>query len=92
MSASMGWTMEYILDLDLETFNELLESMLRTEYHQKTEQAWTMMVAAQGDHKAMTNWVGQWAPILRGGISSTKQESASNGNLSEFMDMMGTGF
>ncbi len=81
--------MDYILDFDLETFNELLESVLRTEYHEKTEAAWTMMAAAQGTHKAMKSWVGQWAKILRGGAS--QKEEAQSGNLDDFLSLFDKG-
>lgn len=91
MSMTTGWSLEDILDFDIETFNELLEAVLRTEYHQKTEAAWTSMVAAQGDHKAMKKWVGQWSKILRGGASASEQQE-QGGNLDDFLKLVGSGF
>lgn len=82
--------MEYILDFDIETFNELLESVLRNEYSQKTEAAWTAMVAAQGSHKAMKSWVGQWKKIMHREVAETDPQ---DNNLREFLDMFsGKGF
>lgn len=89
MSTTTGWSLETILDFDIETFNELLESVLRNEYHQKTEAAWTMMVAAQGSQKSMKQWVGQWSKILRGGASQKDQQA---GNLDDFLKLFGSGF
>ncbi len=83
--------MDDILDYDIETFDELLKSVLRINYHEKTEHAWTLMVASQADQKTMKKWVGQWAKILRGGEDSVGQEK-QQGNLDEFLTLMGSGF
>lgn len=92
MSSTTGWSLDDVLDFDIETFNELLESVLRNEYHQKTESAWTAMVAAQGDHKGMKKWVSQWGKILRGGVGSSDQDKQEDNNLGAFLDLMGSGF
>ena len=81
--------MDYILDFDIETFNELLQSVLRVDYHEKTENAWTMMIAAQADSKAMKKWVGQWSKILRGGGAEQEKQK---GNLDDFLNLFGGGF
>lgn len=91
MSTTTGWSLEAILDFDIETFNEILESVLRVEYHEKIERAWTMMVAAQGDHKSMKQWVGQWSKITRGGESGVEQDNQAN-NLDAFLKAFGGGF
>lgn len=91
MSTSTGWTLDDILDFDLETFNELLESVLRNEYHQKTEAAWTAMIAAQSTSKEMKKWVGQWSKILRGGSEASAQDKQV-GDLDEFLKLFGGGF
>lgn len=92
MSATTGWSLDDVLDFDIETFNELLESVLRNEYHQKTESAWTAMVAAQGNQEGMKKWVAQWGKILRGGQESTEQGQQTENNLDAFLDLMGSGF
>jgi len=89
MSTTTGWSLDHVLDFDIETFNELLESVLRNEYHEKTERAWTALVAANGDSKKMKEWVGQWAKILRGKASDQEQQA---GNLDEFLQLFGSGF
>lgn len=92
MSASTGWSLDDILDFDIETFNELLESVLRNEYHQKTEKAWTDMIAAQSSTKTMSKWVGQWAKALRGGQESSDKDQQAAGNLDDFLKLVGSGF
>ena len=91
ISTITGWSLDTVLDFDVETFNELLESVLRNQYHEKIESAWTAMVAAQGDHKGMKKWVDQWAKVLRGGEKSAGQE-AQGDNLDEFLNLFGGGF
>jgi len=91
MSSTTHWSLEAILDFDIETFNEMLESVLRVEYHEKIERAWTMMVAAQGDQKSMQKWVGQWSKITRGGAQGVAQDKQSN-NLDAFLSAFGGGF
>jgi len=43
------------------TFRALMDASNRIACILKTEQAWTTMVAAQGDHKAMKEWVKRWS-------------------------------
>ncbi len=89
MSATTGWSLAVVLDFDIETFNELLESVLRNEYHEKIERAWTGMVAAQGAHKDMKNWVSQWTKILR--HSDADEKEKQSGNLDDFLKLFGSG-
>lgn len=54
-------SLEAIGRLDILTFNALLSSVMRVTYDQRTEAAWTSMIAAQGTQQAMTKWVKEWA-------------------------------
>ena len=85
-----GWSLDWILDLDIEAFGRLQETVLRVEYHQKTEAAWTHMVAAQGGHDDMKKWVAQWSKVLRGGASEKQEQE--KGNLNDFLELFGSGF
>lgn len=70
-------------DLDLLTFNALLTSVIRVTYIQRTEAAWTAMIAAQGQQKVMEKWVKQWA-------KQAGQETKSSG-LADFLKAFGGG-
>lgn len=43
-----------------------MEALLRQIYMEKTEEAWTQMIASQGDSKSMKKWVGQWHRLIYG--------------------------
>lgn len=58
-----GAPLAAVLDLDVLTFNALVETLLRMEYHEKIEMAWTLMVASQGREKDMRKWVARWEDI-----------------------------
>jgi len=88
MVTNTGWSLDAVLDLDHETFDELFNSVLRIEYLEKTERAWTMMIAAQGGHDNMKKWVGGWATLTEAD-ASTKQ--APN-QLDDFLKLFGSGF
>lgn len=47
-------------DLDILTFRTLVASVIRVHYSLKTEDAWTRMIAAQGEHKVMQKWLDGW--------------------------------
>ena len=78
--------MDYILDLDVETFNELVESCIRIEYMEKQEAAWTAMIAAQGRDKDMKKWTRQWDKIIYG--ANTKPKDV--GDLNAFIREVGS--
>lgn len=78
-----GTTLEYVLDMDLLTFGALVEVLLRVDYREKTEAAWTMMIAAQGQEKNMKSWVGNWAKI------TSRQTEKKRGSAADFLKKYG---
>jgi hypothetical protein len=78
-------SLESIAQLDLLTFDALLSSVMRVTYTQRTEQAWTAMVAAQGTQKSMEGWLKRWAKI-------TKMDKETKKGLAEFLGEFGGGF
>jgi hypothetical protein len=84
-----GWDLDAVCDLDIETFNELFGAVIRIEYIEKTEAAWTTMVAAQGDHKSMKKWTGQWTGLIQ---DEDPQKAQGAGDLNAFLDRFGGGF
>lgn len=87
MVINTGWSLEAVLDLDHETFDELFESVLRLEYLDKTERAWTMMVAAQGRHENMKQWVAGWTGLTKPGTKGAGKEN----QLNDFLKLFGDG-
>lgn len=81
--------MEQILDLDYEMFDQCIQSMLRIQYHDKTEAAWTAMIAAQGKHDSMKDWVAGWEAALSG--KDATQEGVRR-DQARFFELMGSGF
>lgn len=79
-----GMDLATIGNLDILTFNALLTSVLRITYNQRTEAAWTAMIAAQGTQKSMKDWVKPWAKIGGG--------KESKGNLAGFLALVGKGY
>ena len=77
-----GMDLGTIGDLDILTFNALLTSVLRVTYSQRTEAAWTAMIAAQGTQKSMKDWVKPWSKV--GG-------KEQKGNLAGFLALVGKG-
>ena len=77
-------SLEEIGDLDLLTFNALLTSVIRVTYIQRTEAAWTAMIAAQGQQKDMDKWVKQWR--------EASGEKKKSGGMSDFLKAFGGGF
>lgn len=78
-----GMTLEAIGHLDMLTFNALLSSVLRVSYQQRTEAAYTSMLAAQGTAKAMKDWVKGWAKVTG--------EKPSKAGMAEFLKAFGAG-
>jgi len=60
---SSGFELGFVLDLDMARFNAAVESVLRLKYRDKTEDAWTAMIAAQGEQKTMKKLVKAWTPV-----------------------------
>lgn len=73
-------------ELDILTFNALLSSVIRVTYNQRTEAAWTAMIAAQGTQKSMKDWVKGWARLMG------KGDDKKNGDLGAFLKQVGKGF
>lgn len=88
MVKNTGWSLDSILDLDHETFDEMFNSVLRIEYLEKTEHAWTMMIAAQGRHDSMKKWVGGWSTLTEADTSTKQPQN----QLDEFLKLFGGGF
>jgi hypothetical protein len=55
-----GFPLDYVMDLDLPSFDSLVQSMNRLTASDKTEQAWTSMIAAQASGKEMKKWAKRW--------------------------------
>lgn len=75
-------SLEAIGDLDILTFNALLSSVIRTTYNQRTEAAWTAMIAAQGTQRSMQKWVKAWEKAVTGG-------GETKGDLGAFLKQVG---
>jgi len=88
MVTNTGWSLDAVLDLDHETFDELFESILRLEYLDKTERAWTMMIAAQGRHDNMKKWVAGWNGLTKSGVEDVGEAN----QLNDFIKLFGDGF
>ena len=58
--------LEQVLDLDLRTFNRLLNNVLKLSYRERIEDAWTRMLAAQGKEDAMKRWLQPWQDVVNG--------------------------
>jgi len=75
-------------DLDLLTFNALLQSVMRVNNTLRTERAWTAMIAAQGTQKGMNSW-------LRGFDKAAEKVGAIKTKKSGLLDLVrdfGSGF
>lgn len=78
-----------MLDLDIDTFNDMVEASLRVEYMDKIEDAWTRMIASQGKDSDMKKWTKRWKDIVYG---KDQQADPSVGNLDDFIKAFGGGF
>lgn len=74
-----GATLEGVLDLDVVTFNALVVGVVRVEYRDKAESAWTAMIAAQGKEKDMRKWLRQWEEA-----AGTKKSGTASDFLRDF--------
>lgn len=79
-----GMSLGEIGRLDLLTFNALLTSAMRVTYNQRTEAAWTAMIAAQGTQKSMAKWVKGWQ-------KATGQDRQRKAGITEFLRDFGGG-
>lgn len=78
-------SMDDVLDLDLLTFGALVEVLLRVDYREKTEAAWTMMIAMQGKEKDMKKWTNHWARL------TTNKSKKNVGSAADFLRDYGGG-
>lgn len=88
---STGWDLDTVLDFDVESFSALLEALLRIEYREKIEMAYTLQVATQGTGKDLKKWVGQWKKLLNGGRKKQPKQSKDVGDLGDFLKLVGGG-
>lgn len=84
MNMATGLSLHELLDLDLVSFDALAESVLKITYREKFEAAWTAMVSAQGDKKAMEEWVKPWK--LLAGITQRKVKPVQKADTSKLVD------
>lgn len=72
--------MMMILGMGFDEFGSLHESVVRLEAQDKIETAWTAMIAAQGTHKVMTDWLEPSNRLLsRSGKKSLSEFVAKHG-------------
>jgi hypothetical protein len=77
----------FIVDLDIYSFNSLVEAHLRLQARERIEQAQTAQLSAQGTSKALTKWLKKrWFPLL-GGRSRQK----AGGDAKDFLKKFGKG-
>lgn len=88
--ARTGWALDAVLDLDVDTFNDMVEASLRVEYMDKIEHAWTLMVAAQGKDSDMKKWTKRWKDVIYGKDGAASDPTV--GNLNDFIKAFGSGF
>lgn len=74
-----GFSLDYLLDIDLISFDCIVSSYTRISASDKIESAWTGMLSAQGGHKEMKAWIKPWEASARG-------PSGYNGQSSDDMD------
>lgn len=79
-----GHEREWVFDLDLESFASLHESCERIDAKKSIEEGWRQMIAAQGQHKMMKDWLDRFEQLLRDG----KQ----NDDVSRFIRDVGGGW
>lgn len=69
-------------EMDMLSFRALTASVIRVHYTMKSEDAWTRMIAAQGEHRTMDRWVEGWRKLA--GIKPKKK------NADDFVKAFGT--
>ncbi len=79
-----GFDLDYVLDLDLLSFDSLVSSLDRAICFEKNEAAWTSLLAAQGGSKDMKKWAKRWDVQPR--------DPASQNDLGRFLTKFGGGF
>lgn len=73
--------MEWLLDLDVKSFWALSQSSDRVNAAKKIENAWTAMIAAQGQSGGMKKWLKPWTKKIDRGDSAA-----------DFLTKFGEGF
>jgi hypothetical protein len=61
-----GFDLDFLLDIDLLSFDAIVASYTRTTVSNKVESAWTSMLAAQGTSKDMKKWTKHWEGLVPG--------------------------
>jgi hypothetical protein len=81
-----GFDLDYLTELDLLRFQRLCEISLKQKYIDKTEDAWTNMIASQAPEvKIMKKHADRWQIFIDG-------ESAPKDDSAEFKATFGGGF
>jgi len=83
-----GWDIDKVKDLDVLTFNAIAAGLTRIFYQEKAEQAWTHMVAAQGESKAMRELTNGWLAAV-GDRPMKAPKNAPAGGAKEFLKALG---
>lgn len=55
-----GYSHEFLIRLDFKSFYALHRQVTRLFYANKLEEAYTLMIAAQGNEKTLKEWVKPW--------------------------------
>jgi len=61
-----GFSVEYLLDLDIESFDILVGYVLKMSAVERVEDLWTSFVSAQGDQKSVKKFAAELAPKKKG--------------------------
>lgn len=85
-----GWDIDKVRSLDVLTFNAIATGLTKLFYNEKVEQAWTNMIAAQGEAKSMTELTNGWLEAI-GEQKVRKPKAAPTGGAKEFLKAMGIG-
>lgn len=68
--------MNYLLGMDLISFRALRDGSNRVAAANKVENAWTNMLSAQGDSKAMKKWLDPFVELLKTPTSAAKDAAS----------------
>lgn len=85
-----GWHPDEIRDMDVLTFNAIANGLTRLHYLEKAEQAWTNMIASQGESKAMRSLTNGWMKAI-GEKQIEQPQHAPAGGAKEFLKALGIG-
>lgn len=80
----MGWPLDDVLDLDIDTFNGIFVAFIRIDYQEKIENAWTMMVSTQCQPKELKRWTAAWRNVIEGAGGEKPKTRGLNDFLKDF--------